>query len=70
MPLQPYCDNLGTDTQDVEILRFQPFQYFEDLMANDELHFNRADLFKQDENEGLPSEGYVCELSAFALHPG
>lgn len=59
MPLQPYFDNLEPDTPDVEIWRFLPFVFFEDLMANDELHFCRADLFKQDENEGIPPEHYI-----------
>ena len=59
MPLQPYFDNLEPDAPDLEIWRFQPLEFFEDLMANDELHFCRADLFSQDENEGIPPEDYV-----------
>jgi len=59
MPLQPYFDNLEPDSPDVEIWRFLPFVFFEDLMANDELYFCRADLFKQDENEGIPPDDYV-----------
>jgi hypothetical protein len=44
---------------DLEIWRFLPFVFFEDLMANDELYFRRADLFGKDEYEGIPPEDYV-----------
>ena len=43
----------------MEIWRFLPFAFFEDLMANDELYFCRADLFKQDESERIPPEGFI-----------
>src|SRR5260370_18690312 len=46
-------------TEDTEIWRFMPLNRFEDLMANEELFFCRADLFKQDENEGIPPEDYL-----------
>ena len=36
-----------------------PLEYFEDLMANEELRFNRADKFKQDEQEGIPPDQYL-----------
>lgn len=59
MPLESYFDNLEPDVPDAEIWRFMPFHYFEDLMANQELYFRRADLFTQDEEEGIPPEAYV-----------
>jgi hypothetical protein len=54
-----YFDNLEPYSPDVEIWRFLPFKFFEDLMANEELHFTRADRFRQDEQEGLPPEDYI-----------
>jgi hypothetical protein len=59
MPLQAYFDNLEPRDPNVEIWRFVPLVFFEDLIANDELYFCRADLFKQDENEGIPPEDYI-----------
>src|SRR5262249_1217656 len=46
-------------TPDAEIWRFMPIQFYEDLMANEELYFCRADGFKQDEEEGIPPEDYL-----------
>lgn len=59
MPLQSYFDNWEPDAPEVEIWRFMPLMFFEDLIANDELYFCRADLFKQDEAEGIPPENYI-----------
>jgi hypothetical protein len=59
MTLNRYFDNLEPTAEDAEIWRFMPLKYFEDLMANEELHFCRADLFRQDETEGIPPENYV-----------
>jgi hypothetical protein len=59
MALQSYFDNLEPESPDEEIWRFLPFALFEDLMANDELYFRRADLFKQDETEGIPPEDFI-----------
>jgi hypothetical protein len=39
-----------------------PSIFFEDLMANEELHFTRADGFKQDEEEGIPPEDYLRKV--------
>ncbi len=65
MPLTSYFDNLEHDSPNVEIWRFLPFAFFEDLMANEELHFTRADRFIQDDQEGIPPEDClrrVCGL--------
>lgn len=59
MPLQRYFDNLEPDDPEVKIWRFMPLIRFEDLIANEELHFCRADLFTQDETEGVPPETFV-----------
>lgn len=59
MPVFSYFDNLEPDSLDVEIWRFLHFEFFEDLMANEELHFTRADRFTQDDREGLPPENYI-----------
>jgi hypothetical protein len=59
MPVESYFDNLDPDGPNVEIWRFLPFAFFEDLMANDELYFCRADLFNQDETEGIPPEVFI-----------
>ena len=59
MSLHSYFDNLEPDSPDAEIWRFMPVEYFEDLMANEELRFTRADCFKQDETEGIPPEDYL-----------
>ena len=58
MPIESYFSQLEPP-EDAEIWRFMPLHRFEDLMANEELFFCRADLFTQDENEGIPPEDYV-----------
>ena len=57
-PIESYFSQLEPP-EDTEIWRFMPLSRFEDLMANEELFFCRADLFPQDENEGIPPEDYV-----------
>jgi len=37
-------------------------------MANDELYFRRADLFTQDENEGIPPEDYIRRVMGLQRH--
>jgi hypothetical protein len=54
---------LEPDSPNEEIWRFLPFGYFEDLMANEELHFTRADLFRQDDQEGIPPENYIRHIT-------
>lgn len=62
MPLGSYFDNLEPPSEDVEIWRFMPLEFFEDLMANEEFHFCRADLFKQDVDEGIPPDDYIRRI--------
>jgi hypothetical protein len=57
MALETYIDQIEPDNQDVAIWRFMNMRKFADLIATSELHFCRADLFK-DESEGLPPENY------------
>ena len=68
MPLHSYFDNLEPTVPDDEIWRFMPVQFFEDVMANEELHFTRADGFKQDEEEGIPSEDYLRRVLGIRRH--
>jgi len=58
MPIESYFSQLEPP-EETEIWRFMPLNRFEDLMANEELFFCRADLFSQDESEGIPPEDYV-----------
>ena len=59
MSVTSYFDNLEPSFSDAEIWRFMPFNRFQDLMGTDELFFCRADLFPQDEEEGIPPETYI-----------
>ena len=59
MPLQPYVDQLEPRA-DAVIWRYMGMDKFRDLVANQELYFRRADLFKKDDPfEGLPPDEYV-----------
>jgi hypothetical protein len=68
VPLYSYFDNLEPTAQDAEIWRFMPIQFFEDLVANEELHFTRADGFKQDQEEGIPPEDYLRRVLGIRRH--
>src|SRR5678809_1306228 len=59
MPIQHYFDSQPPPTPDAEIWRFMPLWKFHDLLATEELYFNRADLFPQDAEEGIPPEDYI-----------
>jgi hypothetical protein len=61
MPIESYVGQLDPDG-DPEIWRFFPLNRFEDMIANDELFFNRADRFPQDDNEGIPPEDYLRKV--------
>jgi hypothetical protein len=62
MPLQPYVDQLEP-AADAVIWRYINMDKFRDLLANDELYFRRADLFKKDDPyEGLPPDEYVRKI--------
>ncbi len=45
-PRLPRCRHLAASAA---------FRFFEDLMANEELHFTRAVRFKHDDQEGQPA---------------
>lgn len=66
MPVELFVDGTEPEDQDAEIWRFMNFAKFEDLMKTGELYFCRADLFKQDDAEGLPPTEY---LPALRLNP-
>ncbi|MCH8267957.1 MAG: hypothetical protein IH846_10595 [Acidobacteria bacterium] len=71
MPVLPYHTQLEP-RGDAVIWRFLDMDKFRDLMANQEMYFRRADLFKKDDpNEGLPTDDYVRNvrgLVKFDLH--
>lgn len=53
------------------ICRFLTFKKFEDVAKTGELYFNRADLFPQDRDEGIPEAEYqrlVLGLNPLDLH--
>jgi len=56
MPVQSYVDQLEP-SPDAVIWRYINLDKFQDLMANEELYFRRADKFKKDDPlEGLPPD--------------
>jgi len=58
MPIETYVGQLEPENRDAEIWRFVNMKKFRDFMDTQELYFCRADLFPQDETEGLPPENY------------
>jgi len=58
MPVETYVGQLEPDDQEAEIWRFVNMKKFRDLIDTQELYFCRADLFPQDETEGLPPTNY------------
>ncbi len=59
MGVETYPDQLEPENPDVVIWRFMNMPKFRDLMTTAELYFCRADLFPNDEREGLPPEEYL-----------
>lgn len=62
MGLEDYPDQLEPADQDVVIWRFMDMPKFRDLITTGQLYFCRADLFSNDEREGLPPEEYLATL--------
>lgn len=62
MGLENYPDQIEPADQDVVIWRFMDMQKFRDLIATGEIYFCRADLFTNDEREGLPPEECLATL--------
>lgn len=58
MAIEAFTDGLEPDDQDAPICRFLEMWKFEDLLKSRELHFQRADKFPQDDQEGLPPSDY------------
>ncbi len=59
MAVETYADQLEPPDQEAVIWRFLKMWKFRDLMITGELYFRRADLFPDDEREGLPPEEYL-----------
>ena len=62
MTVEIYVDQLEPQNQDAVIWRFMNMKKFENLITTAELYFCRADLFSNDEREGLPPEKYLPAL--------
>ena len=62
MAIESYPDQLEPQNQHAVIWRFVNLPKLRDLLATQELYFCRADLFSNDESEGLPPEDYVHVL--------
>jgi hypothetical protein len=56
MPLECFGPQTGDKAA---VWRFMDMKKFRDFMANEELYFCRADLFKQDPNEGIPQDEWL-----------
>ena len=66
MPVSVPSDCIEPQDPDA-VCRFLTFKKFEDLISSHELYFNRADLFPQDETEGIPTAAYHTKI--FGRHP-
>ncbi|HEV8030310.1 MAG TPA: hypothetical protein VGP42_04760 [Stellaceae bacterium] len=62
MTIETYPDQLEPENQDAVIWRFISMAKFQNLIETGELYFCRADLFSNDEREGLPPEEYLPAL--------
>ena len=62
MGLETYPDQLEPQDHDVAIWRFMNMRKFRDLITTTELYFCRADLFANDEHEGLPPGEYLATM--------
>jgi len=60
--IETYPDQLEPEDQEVAIWRFMKMPKFRNLITTAELYFCRADLFPNDEREGLPPEEYLTIL--------
>ena len=62
MPLERYPQpDVVLPNDDDLICRYYRFNRFAELVRTSQLHFYRADLFK-DENEGIPPDEYIREI--------
>jgi hypothetical protein len=62
MTIETYPDQLEPENHDAVIWRFVSMAKFRDLITTSKLYFRRADLFANDEREGLPPEEYLPSL--------
>src|SRR5687767_13367845 len=62
MPVKLFTEGVEPADPDAPIWRFLTLRKFKDLLATGELFFNRADRFKQDEEEGLPPREYAIRV--------
>jgi hypothetical protein len=62
VPAKLFTEGIEPANPDAPIWRFMNLWKFKDLFATSELFFNRADLFPQDEQEGIPPEEYIIRV--------
>lgn len=62
MPVELFPDGLEPHNPGAAIWRFMELWKFRDFIKTGALFFNRADLFPQDEAEGIPPEEYQSVL--------
>jgi hypothetical protein len=62
VPTKLFTEGIEPANPDAPIWRFMNLWKFKDLFATSELFFNRADLFPQDEQEGIPPEEYIIRV--------
>ncbi len=67
MPIETYPDQVEPHDENATIWRFTSLERFRDLIETSELYFCRADLFSNDEREGLPPEEYLKLLGLSPL---
>jgi hypothetical protein len=67
MPVKLFTNGTEPSDPNAPVWRFMDLWKFRDLISSGELFFNRADLFKQDEQEGIPPEEYL--IRAHNLNP-
>ena len=70
MPPLEYFTHAQQPTADEPLWRFRPLTFFRDIIITREFHFNRADRFPQDDQEGIPPDEYIAAirgLDPFAL---
>lgn len=67
MPVETFPDGQEPEDPTAPIWRFMEMWKFRDLIETGELYFRRADLFPNDELEGIPTDEYAQHV--LRLHP-
>lgn len=60
MPIRPYDGQLPDPPAHAPMWRFMPLEFFQDMLANEELYLTRCDLYsKKDPQDGIPNDDYL-----------